>query len=720
MLELIRQVRSRQTFWQTAYRLPNMLDLADKTSRIPLWYAAANQHLRVIGVLLDNRARANTQDDYGVTPLTWALYHGHDAAFDLLTQHGARLRSRQQTFKGGMTPLMKAASQGHEIIARFYLDQGVEVNARHDSGKTALMWAAGSGHIDLVRLLLDAGADVSQGDQAGNTALLLAASRRNATVVKLLLDHGSPSDGFGDHLLRTSLSLAHENNDMNSSISIPDQARAGILERHKARPIELPYPDSISLELCDSFSRTRLVQAARRGQTSTVDDLLAHGADLEAVDCEGHSALWYALHDGLDEVVKHILMKSAAIYTTFNGKLWSALISAVCLDRSDYVSQLIAFGAHLEAADDEGHTALWHATQEGYSELVGLLLSHDTALVSNIASLRSAQPAVVGLGGDDRAADADRTTRMAGHLDQGIEPECSVLNSGTVSDNIADDSSAETTYANITWINSVVDEVRWGRWLALIKAARLNRRDYADFLMLNGADINAKDDHGRTALWHARLMDSGEVIDLLLEWGADIYVVDHIPRVYWTSRYRQHRSTYQRHQDRIELANTSLSGSEPRDKANQPQEPVVVTEHIFKLDGAPLVLVPRSDDSSTLKTLLDHGAPQAGDLDEDSPTALMRATKAGQVEAVEELIRNGSSLEDFDSKGRTALLLAIEGGHTKTVDILLQHGAEAWPSDTACRTALALDRNGRPALALALHCSRLDIATLLRAHGVTR
>lgn len=100
-------------------------------------------------------------------------------------------------------------------------------------------------------------------------------------------------------------------------------------------------------------------------------------------------------------------------------------------------------------------------------------------------------------------------------------------------------------------------EIACRRWPALIKAARLNRGDYAEHLMLKGAEIDAKDDHGHTALWHARLMDSDEVINLLLEWGADIYVMDHIPRVYWTSRYRQHRSTYQRHQDHIELADKS-------------------------------------------------------------------------------------------------------------------------------------------------------------------
>lgn len=69
--------------------------------------------------------------------------------------------------ENGMTLLHWAADRGHQEIAKYLLEQKLDVNARDSEGQTALHYAASCGHLEVVRVLLDHGGDPTIQDSEG-------------------------------------------------------------------------------------------------------------------------------------------------------------------------------------------------------------------------------------------------------------------------------------------------------------------------------------------------------------------------------------------------------------------------------------------------------------------------------------------------------------------------------------------------------------------------
>lgn len=126
-----------------------------------------------------------------------AVEDGDTGAVDLFLAAGMR---PDVTDASGRTPLINAASRGHDQISRKLLSSGADVNARDRGGSTALMEAAQGDHKETARVLLEAGADVNARDGDGRTALVRAAARGHAEMVRLLLNRGARTeirDKFG-------------------------------------------------------------------------------------------------------------------------------------------------------------------------------------------------------------------------------------------------------------------------------------------------------------------------------------------------------------------------------------------------------------------------------------------------------------------------------------------------------------------------------------------
>ena len=71
----------------------------------------------------------------------------------------------------GMTPLMIAATMGHEEIVRFLLHHNANIYARNKNGQTAMRGAARNGRCEIVSLLIERGADLHMKDNLGKTTL---------------------------------------------------------------------------------------------------------------------------------------------------------------------------------------------------------------------------------------------------------------------------------------------------------------------------------------------------------------------------------------------------------------------------------------------------------------------------------------------------------------------------------------------------------------------
>ena len=67
---------------------------------------------------------------------------------------------------------------------------------------------------------------------------------------------------------------------------------------------------------------------------------------------------------------------------------------------------------------------------------------------------------------------------------------------------------------------------------------------------------------------------------------------------------------------------------------------------------------------------------------------LMKASRDGNLEAVQRALDNGAEVDFQNKKGKTALMLAASNGHTATVKLLIDHGADINLQDYFGTTAI--------------------------------
>jgi ankyrin repeat protein len=119
-------------------------------------------------------------------PLFRAIRDGDVPGCAALLRNGVDHDARDET---GATALMHAAAVAPGAIVRQLLDAGADPNLADRAGATALMWATHDA--ERVRLLLAAGANVNAMRSDGVTPLITAAIRGRADVMRLLIDAGA-------------------------------------------------------------------------------------------------------------------------------------------------------------------------------------------------------------------------------------------------------------------------------------------------------------------------------------------------------------------------------------------------------------------------------------------------------------------------------------------------------------------------------------------------
>jgi ankyrin repeat protein len=193
-------------------------NLALQSGETALMTAARSGSVETVNALLAAGADVNAKETArGQTALMWAAAEGHAGVIRALTEHGADIHARsaerrrlvatsqrlvkyamvdegmEWIEKGGYTPLLFAARNGHLEAAKALLAAGANANDTAPERTSALVVAAHSGHGAVGVLLLDKGADPNAAD-AGYTALQAAVLRGQLELVRALLAHGARPD----------------------------------------------------------------------------------------------------------------------------------------------------------------------------------------------------------------------------------------------------------------------------------------------------------------------------------------------------------------------------------------------------------------------------------------------------------------------------------------------------------------------------------------------
>jgi len=158
--------------------------------RTLLMEAAISGNVEAIGFMLAHGADPDSGNDFGVSPLQWAVQQGHAEAADKLVESGADPNACDREGQSVlMVACFRAALTGEEKMRSFVaklIEKGADLDRRKKGGWTALMWTADMGDIDMVRMLCENGADAALRNDNGDDAMDLAVKRGRKNVAEYL------------------------------------------------------------------------------------------------------------------------------------------------------------------------------------------------------------------------------------------------------------------------------------------------------------------------------------------------------------------------------------------------------------------------------------------------------------------------------------------------------------------------------------------------------
>jgi ankyrin repeat protein len=160
------------------------------TSKAPVAEATMAKDREAVKTLLKNGADVNAAQGDGMTALHWAARNGDLELTQMLLYAGANVKAT--TRLGGYTALLMAAEQGHAGVIKALLAGGADAKAANALGTTPLMMAAGSGDAASVTTLVENGADIEAAEKTfGQTPLMFAAASNRIDAIQALLKAGA-------------------------------------------------------------------------------------------------------------------------------------------------------------------------------------------------------------------------------------------------------------------------------------------------------------------------------------------------------------------------------------------------------------------------------------------------------------------------------------------------------------------------------------------------
>jgi ankyrin repeat protein len=430
----------------------------------------------------------------------------------------------QGTAAAGDPPLIAAIRAGKPV--RALLQQKVDVNATQGDGATALHWAVHLDDLSTVDQLIKAGAKVNAADDTGVTPLYLSCMNRHTAVVERLLAGGANPNlallngetplmmcsRAGDPASVKALLL--HGAQVNAREKVHDQTSlmwAASEKRPEVVKVLLEvgadinarsklYPQLVTGEETQRAGKeelsythmrggsTALLLAAREGDVESAKLLLDAGANVNDALPDGATALVEAIHSGQSAVAALLLDRGA---DPNNGEVgYTSLHAAVLRGDLDMVKALLAHGARPDAVVTKGMSTR-RANGHDFLILFPLLGSTPYMLASQYLETQMMQ-VLQANGANTRLPKKDGTTALM--LAVGMEASNQTNRRGQ---RVLDGARVE-------------DE---GRVLEGVTTA-----------LKLGADVNAVNQQGDTAMHSAAAQGFYRVIQLLADNGASVAV----------------------------------------------------------------------------------------------------------------------------------------------------------------------------------------------------
>ncbi|MCF7944961.1 MAG: ankyrin repeat domain-containing protein [Spirochaetia bacterium] len=668
-----------------AYELTDrgkLIYAADPQGNIPLEEAFAAGPDALHKLLQDRYV--NIRDEEGNTPLHYAAEYGDTASIRQLIKDTANVNLRNYqdelpldiafTYResrnhvDAVELLIDAYSDVPRDPEFYYAYQAIsndDVRSRFENGATVLHAAAAYNHPALLRLFIQSGAYLEARDEHNNTPLHSAVKGKNISIVKTLVESGARIDARNSSYntplhcaVLSSLSSdeslnpnsdenADGNADGNSDGNTAKKADENTVKNSETAPVSIRIAEFLLEEGADvtalnNKSRTPLHESAVQGIPETFTKMLIeHGSALDAKDRNGDTPLMISLAEKNIDVMNLLLDAGAGIFVRNNQRV-NPVIRALL--QSTESAKIFLRKDMLDRRDSDYNTPLHIAVQ----------IKSSLPVIQHLTDMGASMTAENMIGNTPlhTAVSTEYVKAAAYLIERGSSP-FTENNRGESALLLAYRKGVRITREILT--PEIIRSSGGSGETPLHIAAKEAFTDVSEFLIQEGAPVNARDESGASPLHESTRIDHVEISRMLINSGAEVNLQDN-------------------------YGNTPLHTAVSR-SANRVAKLLLFTNanlHVRNLSGNSLLhTAVLNNNQEAVKMLIPFGANLEA-RDNTGLTPLLLAAKKNQNAIARELIVNGADAQARDNRGNTPLHEAVKNKNEYISLELIDSGADIY------------------------------------------
>ncbi|XP_041370759.1 poly [ADP-ribose] polymerase tankyrase-1-like [Gigantopelta aegis] len=538
---------------------------SDGRKSTPLHLAAGYNRTRIVQLLLQHGADVHAKDKGGLVPLHNACSYGHFEVTEMLLKAGAGVNAMDLW---QFTPLHEAASKSRVEVCSLLLSHGADPTLVNCHSKSPLDVAPtrelqerlqveykghslleGARQSDLTRVKKYLTSDIINfkhpytGDSALHCAAISPFPKRKQVV---------------DHLIRKGANLNDKNKDYLTPLHIAaDKAHYDVMDillKHGAKVNSL-----------DGSGQTALHRVGQQGNIQACRLLMSYGIDSSIVSLQGYTAAQQATENiqrllqedplvgssdddyqlleaakaGDMELVKKLTSSNPHVVNCrdVDGRHSTPLHFAAGYNRVAVVEYLLQQGADVHAKDKGGLVPLHNACSYGHFEVTELLITHGACV--NVADLWKFTPLheaaskgkfeicklLIKHGADPNKKNRDGHTPID-LVKEGDHDVADLLRGDSALLEAAKKGNLARVQKLSTTENINCRDTQGRNSTPLHLAAGYNNVEVAEFLLENGADVNAQDKGGLIPLHNASSYGHVDIAGLLIKFNTCVNAQD--------------------------------------------------------------------------------------------------------------------------------------------------------------------------------------------------
>ena len=482
-----------------------------------LMAAVCSNSLEILEILREQQADIDVKSRLYGTPIQKAADMNSRELLERLIAEGAEIdeatspteNSDSQT--GPVSALATAAWGGHSKIVTILLENGAQANTdRHGDAFHLLHQAASRGMLDLIRYCLDEkGCDINIATKGGEkyfayqekmTPLSFACAEGQLDTVVFLLERGADIEFEGDAVTPLQVAARRGHHQLIRVLVEHSRKRKGSLETKSF--IDRVFPET---------GQSALFEAVLSGSLAAIDTLLEEGATYSS-----NKALRSPLHTAAiqnrPDIAHHLTQR--------------------------YQDGRVAGDFSIDARDRDGKTPLLYGIENGSTAVITILLKNgaDPTLCDN--SDNSALHYAV-----DRNQEETLSSILSSHNPKSLAPSLEKQNKKQ--NRALNEAVEKRRYGLIKLL--LAFGAKWHandyRETSLHRAARGNLSLVLEYVKaFEGSDqlhpfLQSRNMYRRTPLHSAAEFNQPKIIQILLDYGADLMSLEHKSRtaLFWAT-----------------------------------------------------------------------------------------------------------------------------------------------------------------------------------------